>query len=346
MPHAPGSVRDHGTGVSTLKQIVVRDIEVHEWDSWDEFVSSSPQGTLFHTALYKKTIDQSYGRGTLRLLGAFTENGLSGGCAFLDRSRLGQKTAVTPLLTPYTGFVLDAATADQPAWNSEVLEALAKFLSSSYQYQNLVNAPGLDDLRPLLNMGYTVSPRYTYELNLRLSPEELWLKFDGHVRRHIKKAEKIGFEVLENLDPASAWDLFCRTFSRHGHTCPVNEEFFHELVVGTRLKPYRQHFCAYEHGQLVSFITVFCYKDRVYYAVASTLADRMQTGVSSYLVWEVLREHARGEHAVFDFVGANVASIARFKAGFNPQVRLHFSVERASGIHVKLGRRVGKILKW
>ncbi len=328
-----------------MRTIEIRDLEPHEFDTWDEFVANSPQGTLFHTSHYKRLVDTSYGSGCLRLLGAYSEGQLAGGCAFLDRTRLRQRTAVTPLLTPYTGFLLDSMTTDQSTWHGEVLSALGQYLTNSYQYQSLVNAPGLEDLRPLLNLGYSVSPRYTYELNLQLSPEELWLKFDGHVRRHIKKAERLNFEVMGNLDSETAWQIFESTFSRRGQTCPVGREFFQEIVCGQALKDFRQHFCAYNDGKLVSFISILCYKDRVYYGLASTAADFLQSGVSSYLIWEVLREHSKAEYRVFDFVGANVPSIARFKAAFNPGVRLHFAVERASGIHVKLGRSLGRLLK-
>jgi len=328
--------------------LTIRDVEAHELDSWDDFVYGSSQGTLFHTSTYQRFIGAVYPGARLRLIGAFDRGGVVGGCALLDRFRFGQRTAVTPLLTPYTGFILAGSVlegAPGVADSQNILSQLAEFLSREYKYQSLVNAPGLDDMRPLLARGYSVTPRYTFEMNLQLAPEELWMGFQGHVRRHVKKAEKLEIEVMENIDSPSAFSMFQQTFARHKEECPISQDFLEEMVQGPILRDYRRNFCAYLHGEMISFITTLRFRDRVYYALASTAENQMQTGISSYLVWEVLRDYARSEYKAFDFVGANVPSIARFKSGFGPEVRMYFAVETATGLHVKLGREIRRLLK-
>lgn len=332
-----------------MGELVVRPIEAQEYDTWDAFVASSAQGTLFHTSVWKKVIDSIYAPASLLLLGCFEGPALIGGCVALDRRRMGQRTAVTPLQTPYVGYLLDPVLgeklSDQVSRQSETLSALAGWMSRSFQFQHLINAPHLEDARPLIQAGYQLSPRFTYVLNLKLPAEELWERFDGSVRRQIRKAERANFELSANFDLSQGYSLFEGTFTRRGGKCPVSWEFFQEIAGGETLAPWREIFCAHEEGRLAGFVVLLKFESTLYYALASTDAEYLSKGVSSLLIWEIVRTFSNQEWSTLDFVGANIPSIARFKEGFNPKLLMHFQAEHYSSASLRIAKMLLNMIR-
>lgn len=331
-----------------MSALVVRPVEPHEMDTWDEFVANSPQGTLYHTGAWKHVVDRALGSGRLVMLGCFDELALCGGVVLLDRERFGQRTAVTPLLTPYVGFLLDSPPgeklSDQISRDSAVLDALARALMERYGYVNLINPPALEDTRPLSNAGFVLTPRFTYLVNLRLPAEELWMRLDGSVRRQVRKAQRGDFDISDNLDPAEGYALLESTFTRRGEACPVPRALFEEIVESERLRDARRVFCAHRNGRLASYILGLRDTRCVYYAVAATDPDVLTEGVSSLLVWELMESGAAEGVSLLDFVGANIPSIARFKEGFNPRLQIYFQAEHYSSSFLKLGKSLADMI--
>ncbi|MCX7020342.1 MAG: GNAT family N-acetyltransferase [bacterium] len=331
-----------------MTELTVRLIEPHEYDTWDEFVETSPQGTLFHTSVWKSVIDASYVPSRLLLISCFDKHNLAGGCVALERERLGTLTAVTPLVTPYAGFILEPPAgekiSDQVSRETEVITALIGWMSGHFHYLNLVNPPHLDDMRPLIQAGCKLVPRFTYYLNLRLHADEIWQRFDGSVRRQIKKAELEHFDITDNFDPMLAYDIFAGTFRRHGGECPVSREMFLQITTSEHLRDMRDIICAHIDNKLASYIVLLKFQQTLYYALASTDGEYLHTGVNSLLIWEIVKMYAGREWNVLDFVGANVPSISRFKEGFNPRLQMHFQTEHYSGTFLKIGKTIRDFL--
>jgi hypothetical protein len=332
-----------------MSDLSVRHIEANEYDTWDEFVAASPQGTLYHSSMWKRLIDNACAPASILLIGCFDRFNLVGGCVVMDRERFGRKTGVTPLLTPYVGFLLEnplgEKLSDQVSRDSAVLESLAGWLSRSFDYLNLVNAPHLEDLRPLQQVGFQLTPRFTYCLNLKLPAEELWERFDGSVRRQIKKAERETFTVSDLLDPETACNLFVETFRRRGEECPVEPRMFHAVLGSDFLRENRQVFSAHSGDRLISFIVLLKFQRSVYYGLAATDPEYLPTGVSPFLIWEVIKNYSNLEWNTLDFVGANIPSIARFKENFNPKLQMYFQAEYFSSAYLKLGKTLVEMLR-
>ena len=325
-----------------MSEMLVRPIEPNEWDSWDEFVAGSPQGTVFHTTAWKHVVEKG-GEGELTFWGCFEDRLLCGGVVFLERERLGQRTAVTPLLTPYCGLLLDEPAgekfSDQVTRDMRVAAALAGSLIERFSYVNLMNSPALHDVRSLSDARFELIPRFTYLVNLSLPVDELWQRLDGSVRRQVRKAERLDFEITDNLNAADGFGLFDSTFTRRGEANPISRAFFDEIVESERLRDSRRIFCAIRQGHLESFIVSLSDNHTTYYALAATDEDALSDGVSSYLVWEMIKTQALDGMKTLDFMGANIPSIARFKEGFNPRLQIYFHAQYFSSALLKLGKQ-------
>ncbi len=332
-----------------MTTLTVRPVEPHEFDSWDEFVEGSPQGTIFHTSRWKRVVDRACAPARLVLLGCYDPYTLVGGCVIMDRERMGQRTAVMPLATPYLGFLLEnplgEKISDIVSRQHEIIGALAAEMTRGYDYLNLSNSPAFDDTRPLIQAGYRLTPRFTYLLNLRLHPEELWQRMDGSVRRQIRKGERLGFDISDNLHPAEAYGVLRATFERRGEECPIAEKLFTDIVEAEHLRDSRSVFCARDGDRLVSFVVLLGFARTQYYALAATEPDSLANGVSPLLVWEAVKSCAAGDWNALDFVGANIPSIARFKEGFNPRLQIYFQAEYFGSSLLRLGKSLVDLVR-
>lgn len=327
-----------------MSKFLVREIEIHERDSWDEFVARSRQGTLFHTSGWCESLVRATPGSQGVIVGCYEGHELAGGCVFLERERFGVRTAVTPLLTPYSGFVLDRPVSEKFSDNTSrahaILESLCDYLVERYPYVNLCLAPQLEDIRPLQQAGFRISPRFTYYLNLRLSAEEHWQRFDGSVRRQIKKAERQEWEISSRLPLEIAYELFAGNFIRRGEACPVSRDLFVAAVEHRGVALLREIRAVWDGNRLAGFVVLLGFARTLYYAIAAHDPEYLPQGVSSLLVWEILKSHSGVEWDTFDFVGANIPSIARFKENFNPRLQLYFQVEYYGSSLLKLGKEI------
>lgn len=316
--------------------ITVRPVPAEEDELWDDLIARSPQGTVYHLSAWRDVVEAAYGKDSWLRLGCFHGEELAGGWLGLLRTRVGVAGAVMPLLTPYSGYVLAATRAgkfsDRASRIAEVLGALEEAARRQCAREDLILAPGLEDPRPLIQTGYRVTPRFTYHLDLSLAADDLWNRLDGHVRRQIKKGERENFQPGE-LDCEQAWQLFQRLFTRRGNKrCPVSRHLFNAVVTGDELVGHRRIWTAVRSGQLLSYIVSLEFNKTIHYAVAATDEEHLGTGASSWLIWQML-ECCAADPAIqtFDFAGANIASIAKFKEGFNPALITHWRLQRAQG---------------
>ncbi len=340
-----------------MTDLIIRPVEASEHEAWDAFIRTSQTGTLFHTSIWKSVIDAAYDDGLYTLIGAYDNERLVGGFCALTRKRLGVATAVTPLSTPYTGFVLQRENrADAVQREDHITQAFVPYLRR-YRYQNLQCVPGpatygspadripLVDLRPLAEAGYTITARWTLMIDLQQPEEKLWKGFEGQVRRNIKKAEKSGFEINDKWDRDRAYEIFSETFGRHGKACPVPEKLFQVIADGEILMTHRRRYCAWRDGRMEAFLVALRYNGTVYYKFASTSTEVLKSGISSLLIWEMLKDHLDGSWEIFDFVGANIPSIARFKEGFHPSGSTYHAAEYCSSRRIALALKARKLLR-
>jgi len=340
-------------------QISVRRIEPIDFELWDEFVATN-DGTLFITSRWRQVINAGYGQGgEFAIFGAFHRHRLIGGVCGLERRRFGSKTLVTPLLTPYSGFLLSrdlinsplvpeleqgqqpeissaqTATGGDTASTAATIAALAKALSV-YRMQAFQCPPAFHHSRAVAGLGYNISPRLTLEIDLRLSEEQLWSRFAGNVRRNIKKAGRGNYAVTDRWDSAKAYDLLGGTFSRRQQKNPVSQQLFDAVTSHRCLAGMRRIYSAWKGDHLHAYIVALEFDKTVYYALAAADDEALKAGLPSLLIWDLLRDYKASGFETFDFVGANTQSIVRFKEGFAPRPQPYLQCLRFASPHMRM----------
>jgi hypothetical protein len=308
----------------------IHEISPSQYDEWDAFVAASLQGTVYHLSAWKRVMDGATSA-TMRLFGCFDGERLIGGCALTEKVQLGYRAALNALTTHYAGFILppceSTKVSDVFSREHSIISAFARFLTRHYHQIYLFNPPGLKDLRPLLATGWKVSPCYTYILEIG-DEERLWDALEGSVRRSIRKAEQERFELRTSVDAGQMAEIVEQTFARRSFRGVLSTLLVRALCESPELAPYRFTLSAWSgQSTMASAIVALLDNRSAYYALAATRSDYLNSGVHSLLIWELLK-HLGKKVRRFDFVGANIPSIARFKEGFNPRLETYFSVEK------------------
>ncbi|HBW37899.1 GNAT family N-acetyltransferase [Desulfosporosinus sp. BICA1-9] len=311
-----------------------------EREAWQDFQKSMPLGSLFHRWEWQEIIEVGFGLRVNRL-GLFDEMGaLKGLLPLVERKMSLLKLAGSPLsgaATPHSGPLGDVSMAD-------VLSALEEYASKNrldYLELGLPEVMGKEDLE---QNGYTVEQLTTLDLQIPNELEPLWAGLEVRCRNAIRKAEKSGVEVVE-AQTLEEWldlyyDLSCGVYHRQEKEPPFSKEYFTSLWQNL-----------YPSGDLVVLLARYEGKiiaggifprDRNVSYYLDGVSDREYNKVvpNNLIQWEYLKRAQALGIQLYDMVGANIPSIAKFKKSFGSTERNYLYAYRNRTIAAKVGRTV------
>ncbi len=165
--------------------------------------------------------------------------------------------------------------------------------------------------------GYTLTPRYNYEMKLDKPYGEMWLGYMSDCRRNINIARRYPQEIVEDVKPAEIISLFRNnTASRAGTIRNSSYRRLHGLMDhctgnGTgRLLGVRS-----PKGKLLwgMFVIEMQGRTTMLFTAGSRKSRELRT---SYLVIDHLIKSYAGTGQILDFAGSTVLSIAIFMRSF------------------------------
>jgi len=307
--------------------------EVQDQETWDKLVGESSEGTVFSTSRWLECAQAAAG-GRVRRLGCFKKSRLVGGCSFIEYRRSGFKKATTPLLTPYGGILTVPPNSSRPARiESERSKAIAELIgrpASGFHYVQLFHSTQLGDIREFLWARWSARVLYTYLIDLS-DLDRLWNGlFEKRTNNAIRKAQKSGFWVRKEDEGAALVDLYERIYVRQGRKPPVSVRqvaAFYEAASSADLA--QMYLAVDSKGNPSSACVVVPDGNTVYAWISGADPEADRLGASSLLYWKIF-EDLGPSHKWFDFVGANMPAIAKFKRGFGGVLRTYYVTERYS----------------
>lgn len=178
---------------------IIRQLDPDEYETWNRFVASSPQGSLFHTIEWNQMMretDPQMG-GVLPLV-SLGDKGIQAGIIVCYHG-LSEKRMVDPPMFGYTSPILapDSNYADRQHTyrNYSILADLLKKLMSEVDHVRLANSPDIWDTRPYTFQSWEVETAYTHIWE-RTSLIEAWNGIDLELQKNLHTAEqKFVFEA-------------------------------------------------------------------------------------------------------------------------------------------------------
>ena len=306
------------------QDIEIRELNKNEYKVWDTIVDNSPQGTIFSKTIFSEALNQVTGKG-YTIYGIFKNTNLIGGCPVYSKKRFGFKMAILPSLVPYSGIVLKTPSSKYSSQNEslrlKIENLICQKLSTEYDYVYLAHHPTLQDIRGFVWNGWRIHIRYTHVIDLKDYSLE---KIDPFTRRRIKKATEYGVKISESNDIERVVNLVEKSYLRHSATPPFPK---HYLVGLFERGIYHLFIAQNPNGDILSGMIVVKDPPVAYGGILGSEPEALKTGVNSLLLWSVLSSLTT-EFEQFDFMGANVQSIAKFKSNFGGNLIPYYVCEK------------------
>ena len=162
-------------------------------------------GKVFYSPAWARLFDDS-----LLRIGVFSKKGaLVGGYCLVEDRRLGVKFLRNPPFTPVCGPFFNIEAKHPVAVleaRRKILDAFADFLLRQRFGGVMVSLDhDVSDVMPFCWKGFKTTPRYTYQIDLGQSFEEIVRGFSSARRRNVSAGEREGLIV----EPAGNMDEVC-----------------------------------------------------------------------------------------------------------------------------------------
>jgi hypothetical protein len=180
--------------------------------------------------------------------------------------------------------------------------------------------------------GFEITPQYTFQIDCRRDPEEIWQDMHSKTRQHIRRAEE-KFTVDTVEDPGRFVQFYRANVEKLGRTNGTNFSSFEALFHECRMRESGEIVSAsWPGGAPVAMIYLVWGHGTMYYLLSTRAADAGDNGSVNLLIWTaMLRAHRRG--LVLDLDGVISSGTARFLSGFGGRPVMRLVARRAGFIY-------------
>jgi hypothetical protein len=319
---------------------------LEDQQKWDELVEKAPHRTLFHTWEYLRIMEQHTSltffnkkiRGKLLTLAGY--EGTTPVCVFpiflydcgLVRLLMSPPSRVEdPCLGPLFISYDEQKQSRRESLAVNLQKSLDEYMSKKIKASNISihTSPGYSDSRPFMWGGYHVRPKYTYTIRLSKNPETVWNRFEGQLRKDIKKTEREGATVVEGSreDIGFIYDSLVKRRRQEGRSYRGSKE--HILSVYDRFSPENvKIFIAKYLDKPVTGLILIRYKNKALYWVGGAKAETKGVYANDLAIWHSIRWACEEGLDEYELVGANDEKLRQFKSKYNPDLTCYFSAEK------------------
>ncbi|MCA9193637.1 MAG: peptidoglycan bridge formation glycyltransferase FemA/FemB family protein [Planctomycetales bacterium] len=279
----------------------------NELGAWDQFVSSHPRGTIFHTRgmidAYQQTPKhRSFALGACNELGEQIAALVA--CEVSTISGLAQRFASRSIY--YAEPIYEATGVGLEACR-QLIDAHDKAMRSRTLFAEVrpMFPVPTKDQDPLIDRGYELLGYLNYELDLEQSAEELFRRLNGKCRNSIRTSLKRGTTIRISQAPMADLDRFYSIlqFSHNNSQIPlVDRALFEYVFQKFDTNRFRLSFAEYD-GQQIAAALFFEFNGRVVYWFAGAYRVPGIAGMAC-IVWDAIEFYSKLGCQVLDFAGA------------------------------------------
>jgi len=164
---------------------------------------------------------------------------------------------------------------------------------------------------------YRIIPQLNHELDLIHSYEKIRQGYSENLIRNLKKAEKAGLTISENIKPDDIIDLFRKNRGQDiGHLYDQDYLRLKRIAYTCTYKGIAYIQGVYDRkNQLVAGAFFIQSHKKVIFLFSGLSTEGRQTAAMPFLIDDFIQRHA-GQHLTFDFDGSNDPNLARFYKSF------------------------------
>ncbi|WP_252698790.1 GNAT family N-acetyltransferase [Natronosalvus vescus] len=308
-----------------------------EADEWDRYIDRSPTGTIFHLHDFLETVDKHVNGTVIRLIGYNGQEPI-GVIPFVEIKKFGISTAFSPaprMGLPYQGPILlgnpSPKRRKQEKQHKRFIENSLTWLDNeigpSYVYMR--THPAYDDPRPFAWNGFTLTPRYTYCIDVTRDIDEIKMSFSKSLRRYLDPDED-QYRIEEQGEDGIRF-IYQQTRDRYeaqDKTYAVKEDFLldlYNIFPDGWVRPY----VGIVNDERVAGILIFDDGETIYFQEGGAIPD-VDFPINDILHWHIIKEAKKRGVKAYDLHGANTPRLCKYKSKFNPELEQYYGIEKGT----------------
>lgn len=283
---------------------------------YDQFVSRSPQGTLFCTTWWLNAVAPNFHR----ILTVEEGGEVQAAWPIVVRSFpiIGSLLTHTPL-TPWLGVLYAPAGREKTCTRlareqrlaTELIAKLPPFGALSTHFHR-----NFGYWSPFFWHGFSETTRYTYVLEPLDDLDRIWEGMRENIRREIRKAQSSGVAVEIAEDLEDLWSAHKLTFARQGLPMPYGLGFVRRIDEACAARGARRIFIGRGRDGGVHAAAYVVWDERsAYYLLGGSDPAQRSSGAASLVLWEAIR-FSSTVAPCFDFEGSMMEPVDRFFRSF------------------------------
>jgi hypothetical protein len=299
--------------------------------AYDEFVASSPQGSVFCTSWWLDAVAPGRWRAH-----EVEENGriVAAWPTVVRETRFGP-LHVGAALTPFLGPLLPpGGGARRRSREIRLVESLLERIGRFAHLDARCN-PAFDYWTPLRWHGFEQTTNYTWRLLDLSDLDAVFAGFRENIRGHVRAAEKNGMSVSEG-ELADFLDVHRRRFAHD----PAGLE---RIDAAARVNNARTVLVARDADGIVRAGGYFVHDER-FTTYLSAATDAEARGAASLVLWESIKRAAERGTA-FDFEGSMLPQVEPFVRSFGGVPTPYSIVRSTPAASVRVARTVKRVLR-
>jgi hypothetical protein len=300
----------------------IKILKKEEYKSWERLLKEVKiNGACFSSDSWLNPLSKIF-NSKIQIAGCFENRKLIGGINLFITKRWGLKMISVPPVTPYNSLILKEKNY------TGVLSEISNFLQKRYDVIKINLSPALKGIRSFQWLGFNCQPRYTYLHNLTKHQEQT-LPRDSSLRNKIRKAKRNQIKIKAKNDFSLFWSLYEKTFKRQKFLPPFSKNDFLYLTREYEKSGLIKMFVARNKRKkaIAARIEV---EDKPFVCdwIAGADPELLGSGGNQLLMWEILNYYSKNGYQTFDFCGADIPSVAKYKASFGGKLIQYFNIEK------------------
>jgi hypothetical protein len=298
-------------------------------DKWNDCINRSFNGNLYGYSWFLDIVGGEWD--------ALVENDYERVFPLVHRKKFGIRYIYQPFFTQQLGLY-SITKLDAEAVETFIKSIPAKFKHIEINLNMLNNAEGTS---------FRMIPQLNHELDLIHSYDKIRKGYSENLVRNLKKHEKAGLTISQNIKPDDIIVLFRE--NRGKEVTHLHEKDYLKLKriaytcmykgIGNIQGIYDQQ------NQLVAGAFIIRSNNKAVFLFSGLSEEGRKAGAMPFLIDTYIRNHA-GQHLTFDFDGSNDVDLARFYKSFGSKECIYQRLEiNRLPFPVKVSARIYRTLK-
>jgi hypothetical protein len=303
--------------------------------TYEELVKQSPQGSIFSHRWWLEAVAP----GMHEILEIKNGDEIQAAWPIVHPKSDGSKHVCMPALTQKLGILFapsNAKPVEAQSTNQKLATELMDQLGDTASFHQNFHE-NFTDWLPFYWRGYAQTTRYTYVLEDISDLSSLWSGMRRNHRRDIRRAERLGIRVKDDLEITRFLELNRKTFTRQGMEPPVSDELICRLDRACCANAGRKIFAGVDsQGRVHAAVYVAWADNTAYYLMGGSEPDLRESGAQLLALSEAV---AFSSSVVkrFDFEGSMLPQVERGFRGFGAKQLPYFSITKAPPAPTSLG---------